>query len=193
MAHVRPRAGQKTYCFNVLIQFCLAHLIRDVKFLVNHPNAKNRRYGTRILKSLRDMFHVIHRRGAMTPSGFERRLKETGHDPLWQATHDVPATREATNLARRCENHGESYIQFMTTPDVDPTNNMAEQAIRFVVIDRHVTQGSRREAGQRWLERMWTTIATCTQQGRSVFDFLVQSVVAHFSGTEAPSLIFDTS
>ena len=48
--------------FNVLIQFCLAHLIRDVKFLVNHPNMKNRRYGTRVLKSLRDMFDVIHRR-----------------------------------------------------------------------------------------------------------------------------------
>lgn len=179
--------------FNVLIQFCLAHLIRDVKFLVNHPNAENRRYGTRILKSLRDMFHVIHRREAMTPSGFERRLKEMGQDLLWQATHYVPPTREAKNLARRFENHGESYIQFMTTPDVDPTNNIAEQAIRFVVIDRHVTQGSRSEAGQRWLERIWTTIATCTQQGRSVFDFLVQSVVAHFSGNEAPSLIFDTS
>ena len=179
--------------FNVLIQFCLAHLIRDVKFLVNHPNVKNRRYGTRVLKSLRDMFRVIHRREAMTPAGFERRLKETGQDLLWQATCYVPSTREAKNLTRRFENHGESYIQFMTTPGVDPTNNIAEQAIRFVVIDRHVTQGSRSEAGQRWLERIWTTIATCTQQGRSVFEFLVQSVVAHFSGNEPPSLIFDTS
>jgi len=179
--------------FNVLIQFCLAHLIRDVKFLVNHPNAKNQRYGTRVLKSLRDMFHVIHRRETMTPAGFERRLKETGQDLLWQATHYVPSTREAKNLARRFENHGESYIQFITTPDIDPTNNIAEQAIRFVVIDRHVTQGSRSEAGQRWLERIWTTIATCTQQGRSVFEFLVQSVVAHFSGNDSPSLIFDTS
>ena len=179
--------------FNVLVQFCLAHLIRDVKFLVNHPNMKNRRYGTRVLKSLRDMFDVIHRRETMTPTGFGRRLKETGQDLIWQATRYVPSTREAKNLARRFENHGESYIQFITTPDVDPTNNIAEQAIRFVVIDRHVTQGSRSEAGQRWLERIWTTIATCTQQGRSVFEFLVQSVVAHFSGNEPPSLIFDTS
>ncbi len=179
--------------FDVLIQFCLAHLIRDVKFLVNHPNAKNQRYGTRVLKSLRDMFHVIHRREAMTPAGFERRLEETGQELIWQATRYVPSTREAKNLARRFENHGESYIQFITTPEVDPTNNIAEQAIRFVVIDRHVTQGSRSEAGQRWLERIWTTIATCTQQGESVFEFLVQSVAAHFSGNESPSLIFDTS
>lgn len=179
--------------FNVVLQFCLAHLIRDIKFLVNHPDAKNRRYGARVLKSLRDMFHVIHRRETMTAAGFERRLKETGQDLLRQATRYVPSTREAQNLARRFENHGESYIQFITTPGIDPTNNIAEQAIRFVVIDRHVTQGSRSEAGQRWLERIWTTIATCTQQGRSVFEFLVDSVVAHFSGNDPPSLIFDTS
>src|SRR5712692_2660183 len=31
--------------FGVRVQFCLAHLIRDVKFLVAHPNPDNRRYG----------------------------------------------------------------------------------------------------------------------------------------------------
>jgi transposase len=179
--------------FDVLIQFCLAHLIRDVKFLVAHPNAKNRRYGTRVLQSLRNMFRVIHRRETMTAAGFERRLKETGEELLWQATRYAPSTREAKNLARRFEKHGASYIQFITTPGIDPTNNIAEQAIRFVVIDRHIAQGSRSEAGQRWLERIWTTIATCTQHGQSVFEFLVQSVAAHFSGNEPPSLIFDTS
>ena len=179
--------------FNVMIQFCLAHLIRDVKFLVAHPNAKNRRYGTRVLKSLRDMFQVIHRREAMTPAGFERRLKETGQELLWQATRYVPSTREAKNLARRFEKHGASYIQFITTPGIDPTNNIAEQAIRFVVIDRHITQGSRSDDGQRWLERIWTTMATCSQQDRDVFEFLIQSITAHFSGKQPPSLIFDTS
>ena len=42
----------------------------------------------------------------------------------------------------------------MTTPEVDPTNNSAEQAIRFVVIDRHITQGTRSETGRRWSERV---------------------------------------
>ncbi len=30
---------------NVLVQFCLAHLLRDVRFLVEHPDARNRAYG----------------------------------------------------------------------------------------------------------------------------------------------------
>ena len=74
-------------------------------------------------------------------------------------------------------------------PGVEPTNNLAEQAIRFVVIDRLITQGTRSEAGNRWCERIWTVIATCSQQGRSVFAYLEAAVTAWFDGTEAPSLL----
>jgi transposase len=72
---------------------------------------------------------------------------------------------------------------------VEPTNNLAEQAIRFVVIDRLITQGTRSEAGNRWCERIWTVIATCSQQGRSVFAYLEAAVGAWFDGAEAPSLL----
>lgn len=34
--------------FNVTLQFCLAHLIRDVKFLTTLPDAKVQTYGTRL-------------------------------------------------------------------------------------------------------------------------------------------------
>jgi len=66
---------------------------------------------------------------------------------------------------------------------------LVEQAIRFVVIDRRITQGTRREAGRRWCERIWTTIATCAQQGRSAFEFILDSVHAHFGGGSPPSLL----
>ena len=85
--------------------------------------------------------------------------------------------------------HGESYFRFLTTPGVEPTTNLAEQAIRFVVRDRVVTPGTRSEAGHRWCERIWTVIATCAQQGRSVFASLQSAVEAWFAGTAAPSLL----
>jgi transposase len=91
-------------------------------------------------------------------------------------------------MAKRFQDHGESYFRFITTPGVEPTNNLAEQAIRFVVIDRKITQGTRSEAGNRWCERIWTAIATCAQQGQSVFAYLEAAVTAWFHGTEAPSL-----
>ena len=72
---------------------------------------------------------------------------------------------------------------------MEPTNNLAEQAIRFVVIDRLITQGTRSERGNRWCERIWTVIATCTQQGRSVFEYLEAAVTAWFAGTEPPMLL----
>jgi transposase len=104
-----------------------------------------------------------------------------------RGTQDVPETKPSGNLAKRFEAHGESYFRFVTTPGVEPTNNLAEQAIRFVVIDRLITQGTRSEAGNRWCERIWTAIATCVQQGRSMFAYLETVVDAWFEGTEAPS------
>ena len=78
---------------------------------------------------------------------------------------------------------GTPYFQFITTPGLEPTNNLAEEAIRFVVIDRHITPGTRSDSGQRWWERIWTVIATCAQQGRSVFAYLYAAVVASFQQT----------
>jgi transposase len=77
----------------------------------------------------------------------------------------------------------------VTTPGVEPTNNLAEQAIRFVVIDRHITQGTRGEMGQRWSERIWTVIATCAQRGQSVWEYLQAAVQAHFTGQSGPTLL----
>ena len=77
----------------------------------------------------------------------------------------------------------------MTTPGVEPTNNLAEQAIRFVVIDRQVTQGTRGQKGREWCERIWTVVATCAQQGRSVFEYVHAVVVAFFQQTAVPSLL----
>ena len=101
----------------------------------------------------------------------------------------MPATRASQNIAARFVKHGQAYFEFVTTPGVEPTNNLAEQAIRFVVIDRRITQGTRGETGRRWCERIWTVIATCSQQGRSVFEYLSAAVAAYFNGAEAPSLL----
>ena len=96
-------------------------------------------------------------------------------------------------MAERFVQHGESYFRFITTPGIEPTNNLAEQAIRFVAIDRRITQGTRGQSGQTWCERIWTAVATCEGQGRSLFDFLCESVMAYFQGPTAPTLVHDTS
>ena len=175
--------------FDVTLQFCLAHLIRDVKFLMSLPGPKEQAYGTRLRDALRTLFRVIHQREQLAAQEFQTRLEAARDGVLQAGQQNVPNSRYAQAMAKRLQTHGQSYFTFVTTPGVEPTNNLAEQAIRFVVIDRHITQGTRSEAGQRWCERMWTVIATCTQQGRSVFDFLYAAVRAYFGDGGVPSLL----
>jgi transposase len=167
--------------FDVLLQFCL-------------PNKKNKAHGQRLLTDLRKLFGVIHRRDEYaSPERFRRELEKARDQLVWDATRRSPQTTEAYNLATRFREHGESYFRFITEPNVEPTNNLAEQAIRFVAIHRRITQGTRSEDGRRWCERIWTVIQTCDQQRRSVFEFLCAAVTAHFRSEPAPSLAPDTS
>lgn len=180
--------------FNVVLQFCLAHLIRDVKFLVEHPDIKNRTYGELLLADLRRLFQIIHRRDEYASAeNFQRALEAARQRLCWDATRRVPLRREAGNVAQRFRENADSYFRFITEPNVEPTNNLAEQAIRFVAIHRRLTQGTRSDEGRRWCERIWTVVQTCSQQNRSVFEFLCSAVTAYFRSGEPPSLLPDTS
>ena len=129
--------------FGIKVQFCLAHLIRDVKFLVEHPHTANRRYGQMLLKHLRKLFGVIHRRESFaSDASFRRTLAAVRNELVTDAVMETANTREAANLAERFFVHVDSYFRFITDPDVEPTNNVAERAIRFVAIHRRLTQGT---------------------------------------------------
>lgn len=174
---------------NIVVQFCLAHLIRDVKFLTTLPKSADQAYGERLREELRQLFHLIHERDQYAPEEFQRRLQAQRRKIVRCGTGNVPASRPCQAMAKRLAKYGESYFTFITTPAIEPTNNLAEQAIRFVVIDRHITQGTRSEGGNRWSERIWTVIATCALTGQSVFDFLLSSVKAYWAGEPPVSLL----
>lgn len=174
---------------DVVVQFCLAHLIRDVKFLTTLPGKADCAYGERLREALRELFGLIHRREQVTAGQFQRQLQAARDKVLEVGTTQVPPGQAAQAMAKRLGKHGASYFTFVTTPGVEPTNNLAEQAIRFVVIDRHITQGTRGETGQRWSERIWTVMATCAQQGRGVWEYLNAAVGSYFGGEAAPSLL----
>ncbi|MGH9652812.1 MAG: IS66 family transposase, partial [Bryobacteraceae bacterium] len=179
---------------NVSLQFCLAHFIRDVKFLAEHPNAENREYGQRLLGHLKKLFRTIHRREEFASEAtFRASLERIAADICCDAFMESPGTRESENIAERFRLNTEGFFRFITTPGVEPTNNVAEQAIRFVAIHRRITQGTRGQTGQTWCERIWTAVGTCDKQRRSIFEFLHDAVRAYFAGVPAPSLLLDSS
>jgi len=184
--------------FDTVLQFCIAHLIRDVRFLTNLPDKETQAYGHRILDGIRALFKVIHTRDSLSETSLRAALDQVKQTIITAATTHVPSfldkngkelKRHAKNMADRFRKHGEAYFTFITTPGMEPTNNLAEQAIRFIVIDRHVPQGTRGEAGRKTAERLWTVVGTCQLQGRSAFNFIHAAVHAYFHGQPAPSLL----
>lgn len=184
--------------FDTVLQFCIAHLIRDVRFLTNLPDKESKAYGHGILDGIRALFKIIHNRDSLSKTSFRVALEQAKQAIITAATTQVPSLldkhgkelkRHAKNMANRFRKHGESYFTFITTPGMDPTNNIAEQAVRFIVIDRHVTQGTRGEPGRKTAERLWTVVGTCQLQGRSAFNFILAAVHAYFHGQPAPSLL----
>ena len=73
----------------------------------------------------------------------------------------------------RLTKHGPRYFTFLDHPDLEPTNNVAEQQIRQCVLSRRVTQGVHGEKGQRFGERIWTVLATLRRRKQDAFAFLL--------------------
>ena len=87
----------------------------------------------------------------------------------------MPTTADsdrATRLQKRIRKYSGEWLTFLDHPGVAPTNNLAEQALRAVVILRKLTFGSRTKAGAKRLGTMMTVIETAKRQGQNVLKFL---------------------
>jgi len=175
--------------FDVRMQYCMAHLIREICFLAEHSIKKLSRWGHSLLKWLKKLFKTLHCRDKLTAKGFLRSLVQIKEGFLSRMRRPPDYTL-AKKLARRFRGMAaEDYFRFTTEPDVEPTNNNTERQIRPVVIDRRITQGTRGDAGMRWCERIWTILATCKKQDRNVFDFIRHTLLAHWNNTCYPELL----
>ena len=179
---------------NRLQQFCLAHLIRDIKFLAALPGERDQRFGQRLLIDFKRLFHCWHLREKIPKPRLDRILLRIKDRVLRRAKIYADGERsKSRTLARRFLKYGEAIFHFLFDPTVEPTNNAAERAIRQAVIDRRITQGSRSEMGCKWNARIWTVLSTCGKQGRSAWQFLQDSLSAHYFQTQAPSLLPHTT
>jgi transposase len=175
--------------FNVTIQFCIAHLIRDLKFLTTLKDPRDKDFGIKLLNLFKELFKIIHNNDDISNTNIKIKLEKVSEKILILAIENAPETKDGLRIKKRFVKHGKEYFQFIITPEIDPTNNVAEQAVRFIVIDRHVTQGTRSEEGQRIAEKFWTVMGTCSVQGRSAFNFIRDSLNAFLEKSSSPSLL----
>jgi transposase len=176
---------QETPC---AMQFCQAHLIRDIRFLETLSHAASVRWAGKLLRMLRKLFVKHHQRLANPQqdlSGVLDKLRKK----ILAIIARAPASIEAQNIRDRFSKFKEEYFRFVQSPRIAPTNNFTERTLRFAVIDRKLTQGTRGSAGQSWCQRIWSVLATCRLQGRRAFQFITQSIRSHLQGTPSPLLL----
>ncbi len=97
--------------------------------------------------------------------------------------------RKAAGLCRELSKWWPALWTFAPVAGVEPTNNVAERALRPAVLWRKGSFGSDSDAGCRFAERLLTVVATCRQQGRPLLDFLVAAGEAGLQRIPSPSLI----
>lgn len=171
-------------------QFCLAHLIREIKFLTTLPDPATKAFGEKMLTYFRILFRHWHARDNMPSDILLKRIGRLERKIFtFLSSNNIP-TGDATRLQKRFVKHWHSLFRFVRSPDIyQPTNNLAEQTLRLLVRIRKLTQGTRSEAGRVWVARSITTVETCRKQKRRAWKFMLDSLHAyHFDGLY-PSLI----
>lgn len=172
-------------------QICWAHLKRDFK-KISERTGKSKWIGLRLLVYTNRMFHYWHkvRDGKITREQFKKLM-----EPI---RHKVELLLIAGTQVENLKTQGTCFAilkikaalwTFIDKIGIEPTNNIAEQVLRKMVIWRKVSFGTWSVNGTLYLERVMTVVATCRLQNRSVYGFLRDAIQAHLGGKESPSLL----
>ncbi len=90
---------------SVRLQFCLAQLIRDVKFLTTLPDARDRRYGADVRAALKELVEGFHQRERQAVGVFQP-LRQAARDKVLRGGLGGPPTQHGQNMAKRFRDHG---------------------------------------------------------------------------------------
>ena len=160
-------------------QSCLAHLLKRCRemALVASPAALAfpRAVENLLLTSLelRDRYErgEVSERGLSIATGkLEAKL-----DRMLETRRRNPANRR---LARHLAHELLWLFTFLHCPGLDATNNIAERAIRGMVIARKVWGGNRTWEGARTQQILVSVLRTCWQQGKDAFTRCVRLLCA---------------
>jgi transposase len=196
--------------WGVKAQFCMAHLKRDIQFMVDHiANPELSGYGTKLMGTLTEIFDNLKLWQQLKESRepgdtiasppMDENTETTAQETLEKLRKlskrlkeealEHPIAKPAQNMAERFQKWPDNfYSTFLDDEGIAAglgcSNNAAEQIIRTVVLDRQVTQGTRSKNGRNRCERVWSVVATCAIQGRSAYGFIKNAIKAHFRGDE---------
>ena len=145
-------------------QFCLAHLIRDAQYAIDHGDTI---FAPDFKALLKDACEVGRRRPALadvTIAAHRRRLERQLERLLARKPTDAEGRKLRDAVYVDCS---DKLFAFLKRRDVEPTNNESERALRPSVIFRKVTNGFRSEWGAKTYAALCSIVETGRRNGRS--------------------------
>lgn len=147
-------------------QLCLAHQLRNLQAVVDaHPKLG----WPKALQALfRYAIHLHHQRHLLSPEQYAIQLARVEYhcDRLLQQTLAPP---DANRLKKRYLKYRQNLFVFLYRTDVEPTNNVAERALRPSVIHRKVIGGFRSDWGAKSYAALASVIDTAELNGVNAF------------------------
>jgi len=153
-----------------VFQLCLAHQIRDLQRVIDADPGEQWTIAMQAL--FREAIHMRNNFEELTLMGFARRVTQI-ENQLDQLLEEAVVSDGARKLQNRYVRHREKLLTFLHYPEVPPTNNESEQALRGSVVHRKVTNGFRSEWGAKAYAALQTVIATAKHKGEDSFQALV--------------------
>jgi transposase len=188
---VSDRHGAYNWWPGAKHQFCWAHRIRDfVK--ISERRCDSERIGKALLAETARMFAWWHRvrDGTLARSTFRVYMRSVQRrvEALLTEGSAVPNLKTARTCAKLVK-RADAFWTFLYVDGVEPTNNVAERAVRHGVLCRKTSYGTHSEEGSRFIERILSVHATLRQQQRNVLHFVHDACRAALLGNPAPSLL----
>jgi transposase len=148
-------------------QLCMAHQLRALQHVLDaQPHLT---WAHALRKLFQHAIQVHRQRGQMSPVQYDKQVAhiERTCDRLLQQDLAPP---EAQKLQRRYRKYRSCLFVFLHRNDVEPTNNIAERALRHSVVHRKVTNGFRSYWGTNTYAALASIIDTAELAGIRAFD-----------------------
>jgi transposase len=175
---------------------CWAHLVRDFQRIQERAGPSSN-IGKALLKQAKFLFEYWHcfQQGEIEHSQWIEKMQPVKSSILRALKKGSRLTGEPKSSEQKtagtCKEilKVEKALWTFLSHQVEPTNNQAERALRKIVLNRKIQYGSQSERGSRFVERVYSILETCQQQGRSAWLFCEQALRAHFGPLQYPSLL----
>ena len=153
-------------------QLCLVHQLRNLQAVVDeNPHL----FWPRAMQALfRAAIHLHHQRTHLPPEQFATQIIRIERLFDWLLPRSLSPPK-AQKLQRRYHKYRHALFVFLYRTDVEPTNNVAERALRPSVIHRKVTGCFRSDWGAKTYAALASVIDTAELSGIRAFD-VIQSL-----------------